>query len=561
MHTSVLSARPWRRPVASVAVAALTAATLLVSLPADPASASSPCQAGTLDLVGDGDAESPCLISTLADLESLRDAVNAGDGQAGVHFLQTADIDLSSVPSWVAIGMDDESDARFFGNYDGGLRRITGMRIRNATPEDGYPAGAEYFGLFGFVRNGSIERLRLTGVDIDVSITGATDSLYVGGLAAYVQSSSSPATTIVSAVSVEGDITLDYAGERGAYVGGVVGRAGRGAKLEDRISFVGTVSGTYASSSLRSGSSQVNNADANFGGLVGRMSSSSTLSLGYAQADVNVTVAKLPDDSLNHGAVYVGVLTGSSSGNTSRLEELYAVGSVSVTGGTASSASGVTIASGVVGFIEDEDDTFVEIYYLDTIGDFSGAQVTGFDPQVGLIDVVALEEAQMRGAAAALHMTGTEGRWAYRDTAASSQLSVQAAEEERWVLVLEPAGYPVFAWQVDAAAADEPVVVEEEPVTEESVVVEEEPVTEESVVVEEEPVVEAPVVVEETVVEAPVTEAPGTTLDGPVPTEVPAGEGRSTPALPSGLVSLTLLAVAGAALAVRRQVAGGVQAG
>jgi len=53
----------------------------------------------------------------------------------------------------------------------------------------------------------------------------------------------------------------------------------------------------------------------------------------------------------------------------------------------------------------------------------------------------------------------------------------------------------------------------------------------------------------------------GVTVDGPVPGSVPAGEGRSTPAVPSGLLVLSLLSVAGTALAVRRQVAGAVQAG
>ena len=48
------------------------------------------------------------------------------------------------------------------------------------------------------------------------------------------------------------------------------------------------------------------------------------------------------------------------------------------------------------------------------------------------------------------------------------------------------------------------------------------------------------------------------TVGGPVPTGVPSGEG---PAVPAGLLVFGLLAVAGAVVAVRRQVAEAVKAG
>lgn len=48
---------------------------------------------------GDGTADSPYQISSIADLQALAAKVNSGESYAGTYFLLTRDIDLSSVYS------------------------------------------------------------------------------------------------------------------------------------------------------------------------------------------------------------------------------------------------------------------------------------------------------------------------------------------------------------------------------------------------------------------------------------------------------------------------------
>jgi len=424
--------RAVRRSTAATLAVLLATAGLVGSTPHSAAQAATVCTMGTRVLVGAGSSGDPCLIEDRADLEALRDAVNAGANQAGVHFRQDADIDLSGVTSWVAIGAGSGNSSRFFGHYDGDFHRITGLTIR----ADGQPTGVQYYGLFGYVRDGSIQRLRLTGVDLDVVLPGATSgSRYAGGLAGYVQSETTGVTTVVSSVSVQGRVRLSYAGDRGVFVGGVIGRGRERASLEDRISFIGEVGGRFA------GSSSSSSRTGNFGGIIGRMSQDAALSRGYAQADVVIEATTLDGGGANQADVLAGVLTGSSSGNPSDLEELYAVGTVSITGALGDGEG----SAGVVGFIEDDADTFTDIFHIDTLP-FAGQTASGFDPEVGLVNIRALPRAlpasDMRGAAAELSMVGTGGRWQFQNGL------VAPVTAGRWFLALDPAAFPVFSWEV-----------------------------------------------------------------------------------------------------------------
>lgn len=75
----------------------------------------------------DGSEEHPYPVASLADLEQLRQDVADGDCKKDVHFLQTADIDMSGTP-WSGIGLmspdtpkyDPDPDHMFKGTYDGG---------------------------------------------------------------------------------------------------------------------------------------------------------------------------------------------------------------------------------------------------------------------------------------------------------------------------------------------------------------------------------------------------------------------------------------------------------
>ena len=94
-------------------------------------------------LTGEGTSIKPFLINTISDLEFIGKYCREGNNSSGIHFLQTADFDLSG-KTWKPIG---DGNA-FAGYYDGG-----GHTIRNALIEADGMAG-----LFGIVK-GTVTRL------------------------------------------------------------------------------------------------------------------------------------------------------------------------------------------------------------------------------------------------------------------------------------------------------------------------------------------------------------------------------------------------------------------
>jgi hypothetical protein len=445
-------------PVSRLAVSA-TVTVLLVLGAAAPAGAVNGCSDATPPAYGGGtgSALNPFRIASVAHLQALRDRVNLdGEDQEGCYFLQTADLDLGGVASWVAIGdAAAASTRRFHGVYDGGLRVIRNLTITTAVP------GVEYYGLFGSVRDGAIRDLRLIGVDIDLTVTGSTDSLYVGALVAMAESSSGGATSIAS-VLVEGDLSVTYTGDGNVYVGGIVGRSRRGTLVDDRLAFRGSITGDVRTTD--SDRSQW----FNFGGLVGRTSSDSRLSLGYAAADIRVTVRPKVTGTAET-PVYVGILTGSSSSSASALSELYAAGTIEVM-----NTSDATVFVGPIGFIEHVRDSFTDIFFLDSVpaGTYVGAaafvanagpgaglagdQVAGY-PDAGagggLVNVLARSDAQMRQGAPATTMLTADpasGRWVYNNDPSAPDPT------GKWYLVLAPGpgeyAYPVFFWEIEALA-------------------------------------------------------------------------------------------------------------
>lgn len=417
---------------------ALTAAlaVVLVGLAPTAASANTCSDLSNAYGGGNGSSATPFLISTVAHLQTLRDRVNAdvaGSGQEHCYFRQTADLDLGGISSWVAIGTDTSTgnQTKFLGHYDGDFHRVQNLTI------DTVDSSVRYYGLFGYVRHGSIKNLRLTNVGIDLAFTAQTSLRYVGGLIGFLDSSSADGSpdTVLMTVSVQGTIEVDYSGSSWVFVGGVVGRGGEHARIDDRIAFIGDVGGVFATTD--------SGAEGNYGGLVGRSSWDNSVSLGYAAANVTVTRG-----AGNVGDITVGVLVGSSSTNRSVLEELYAVGSARVLG----EGSG-TAYVGAVGFIGDELDEFRDIYWLDSIGSFAGGAHPDFPSGAGgLFNVASRTDAQMRLAQPATTMTtATPGsnRWVYNNAPGNNDPA------GKWYLVLAPSAgtypYPVFFWEADPA--------------------------------------------------------------------------------------------------------------
>ena len=121
---------------------------------------------------GDGTAESPYEIGTLAQLEAFRNYINDGNTGEGEYFKLTADIDMSvryhggnGGELWTPIG---NFSKQFKGTLDGGDHKISKLYI-NTT--------ASYKGLFGYIgKGGKIQNLGVA----DGFVAG---DRFIGGIA------------------------------------------------------------------------------------------------------------------------------------------------------------------------------------------------------------------------------------------------------------------------------------------------------------------------------------------------------------------------------------------
>lgn len=97
---------------------------------------------------GDGTKTNPYKINSLFELQALQGRVNNhGVTYEGQYFLQTADIDMSGVESWNAIGfvVNNSSKYPFKATYDGGGHKIVNWNV-DCNKQSG---DTRYIGLFG----------------------------------------------------------------------------------------------------------------------------------------------------------------------------------------------------------------------------------------------------------------------------------------------------------------------------------------------------------------------------------------------------------------------------
>ena len=163
----------------------------------------------TADFEGEGTAANPYEIQNVEDLKKLAEKVN-GDETAnsgvtyeGKHFQLTANIDLKN-EEWTPIGTIvytgefGRSEERYFkGTFDGDGHQIANLTITGRN---------EYVGLFGYVRNATIQNCNVAG---EVSGYNA-----VGGIVGAVDGK----TNNILNCSFQGNVTGNV------YVGGIVGQ-------------------------------------------------------------------------------------------------------------------------------------------------------------------------------------------------------------------------------------------------------------------------------------------------------------------------------------------------
>jgi len=336
-----------------------------------PAFASSSCP-GSME--GSGTEADPCKVTTAEQLNQVRNGLD-------LNYLQTAVIDLISFENWVPIGSANNDTHGFTGVFDGGTFAISNLTVSRP--------GGEYVGLFGAARGDSIIRnVRLE----NVSVFGEKR---VGSIAGRTRGE-------VLNSSASGTVRAEE--ER---VGGLVGQGSGDANLAGELVFIGDVTG----GTIRS----VSGASQGIGGIVGRMSGNTSVSVAYVRGTVSGNNA--------------GGIAGSSSTNPSTLSSMFAAVEIKKTRPEDS------LGGAVVGRVDHCDDGIADSAYWDTDLFPRAYGITEPDPDEGgtcppTLDAVGLTTAQMTGKAAETNMDKLfEGSTPWR--------SVAIPED----------GYPVFEWQ------------------------------------------------------------------------------------------------------------------
>ena len=230
------------------------------------------------DFEGEGEENDPYLIEDVEDLKKLAENVKNGTDYEGKYFQLTVNIDLKN-EEWTPIGTIvytgefGRSEERYFkGTFDGDGHQIANLTITGRN---------EYVGLFGYVRNATIQNCNVAG---EVSGYNA-----VGGIVGAVDGK----TNNILNCSFQGNVTGNV------YVGGIVGQ------VQNQCE----VSSCYAIGMVHGGNDKV-------GGIAGE--GRGAIKNCYALADVSA------------GGKFVGGIAGDASSVT--IENCYYSGEVSARG-------------------------------------------------------------------------------------------------------------------------------------------------------------------------------------------------------------------------------------
>lgn len=182
-------------------------------------------------LTGAGTQDNPYLIRTAKDLKSWSDKINGGFKTYGVYFLQTNDIDMSSISWFNPIGqtplyynartIDNVKEHGFEGTYDGGGHKISNLTIAQISEE-------KTVGVFGTVtgtvKNVWVDHFRYDGNNSKDTRCGALVGQLLG-----------------DGLVTDCIVTNSLVDDDKMHVGGAIAGAISGATLQNCIAYNNTV--------------------------------------------------------------------------------------------------------------------------------------------------------------------------------------------------------------------------------------------------------------------------------------------------------------------------------
>lgn len=327
---------------------------------------------------GKGTQDEPYLIPDLTTLEYFRDYVNAGNVCFGKYFKMTADIDMSETysengKSWTPIGNYGSGTSRVFGEiFDGDGHTVSGLYIKS---------NLDYQGLFGCLREGTVENLNVSGTvsgrNLVGGITGVNSNGTITNCNNIATMSGSDPVGGIAGRNDNGTISNCYntgavSGSGSSTVGGITGNNKNGTITNcyntGAVSGRGNVGGITGydengtiSNCYNTGSSSGGGASSNrVGGIVGRSENGSITNC------YNVATVSGGDGYSSVGGIMGNGYNGSIT-NCYNIATVSASTSYSNVGGIMGGSSGT--------------ETITNCYYLDTatktgIGSGSGEAIS-----------------------------------------------------------------------------------------------------------------------------------------------------------------------------------------
>ncbi|NLE63422.1 MAG: hypothetical protein GX612_06260, partial [Bacteroidales bacterium] len=164
---------------------------------------------------GNGTAGMPYLIESAANLAYLTQQVNNGINYTDTFFRLMTNVSLGSA-DWTPIG--NSTSTYFSGNFDGNNFNIDSLHITKVASANSYA------GLFGVVKNATIQNLSLT--NININHTSVSAALYTSGVIGYTLDGITIKNCHINSGTV---YSLSNTASK-CYTGGIVGYARFGAK-------------------------------------------------------------------------------------------------------------------------------------------------------------------------------------------------------------------------------------------------------------------------------------------------------------------------------------------
>ncbi len=262
---------------------------------------------------GEGTQENPYIIDTTEKFQKMHLFTTEE------YFKIVKDLDFSKVENYKPIR---DNTAPFIGHLDGNGHTISNINIENTDKE--------YIGIFGYIKNGSIENLNIKNVNVTTS--EMKKRKYQGILAGSIENTTINNVNIIGENTLVTNETTNYSD----YVGAITGEQKEGT-IENvsvsgtQITALGEIGGIvgYQTGGIIKGSNfdGIINGAGNVGGITGVLNNTKQNAINIEKSYANVKI--LPSSS-SYGGNIGGILGSSTHSATviANVQEVYSNGTI-----------------------------------------------------------------------------------------------------------------------------------------------------------------------------------------------------------------------------------------